>query len=211
MLVVIVPPQVLAPANLDGWWGEIFGAPAGSEERQGRPDPVREIEVVREENGLQRFVTIVRSTSTFVICALQGEILLPFLAPALACDYRVLSEETVFINRCLDTGMPPCGALPWFLSRFVGMGKTFEILFEKESLTADEALELGLANRVIEAGRLESLAIARAEWFASKPAEGLAAAKRMMTAAHWCLGSCFGAEEKAFQWCMSRKHAAERR
>ena len=66
-------------------------------------------------------------------------------------------------------------------------------------------------NRVIEAGRLESLAIARAEWFASKPAEGLAAAKRMMTAAHWCLGSCFEAEEKAFQWCMSRKHAAERR
>ena len=100
----------------------------------------------------------------------------------------------------------PSGALPWFLSRFVGHGKAFEIIFEKESLSAQEARELGLVNHVVSPDSLEQEAIAKAEWFASKPREGLVAAKRMMNAAHWCLGSCLKREEEVFARCLSATH-----
>jgi len=206
VLVILVSPGAFSPSNMSASWDRILMSP----EAEGGCQPPRyprQLDMIREENAFQRFETIVRGMDTIVVCALQGEILFPFLGPALACDYRVVTEDTVFINRCLEANMPPIGALPWFLSRFVGHGKAFDILFETESLTASEALQLGLVNRVVTTDRLEHEAVTRAEWFASKPAEGLAAAKQMMAASERHLETYLERETEVFDHCLAACHA----
>jgi len=203
VLVILVSPGVFSPSNMGESWGGVLGPPPEAGGVRRSPRSLHKLDMIREEKAFERFETIVQRMDTIVMYALEGEILLPFLGPAMACDYRIVTEDTVFINRCLEAGMPPIGALPWFLPRFVGHGKAFEILFETESLTASEALELGLVNRVAPTENLEHEAIAKAEWFASKPTEGLAAAKRMMTASHRGLESYLEREGEVFDYCLS--------
>ena len=49
-----------------------------------------------------------------------------------------------------------------------------------ESLSADEALRLGLANDIIAAGKLRAYAVAQAERLAAKPRAALAATRRLL-------------------------------
>lgn len=206
LLVIIVPPGLLSAENVDRFWDQLKALSPYPNGRGWEATSPGELYLLREENAFRRFISAVRGMKTFVICALQGEIVFPFLGLALACDYRVVSEDTVFTNRCLELGMPPCGALPWFLSRFIGQGKTARILFEEESLSANDALELGLVNRVVCPDELERTAIGLAESFASTPTEGLLAAKRMINAAHGSLGTYLELEGQVFERCLHPDH-----
>ena len=76
-----------------------------------------EIEVARAENAHGHFVEVIRSIDSFVITALSGECDFSYFGQALACDYRIATEDTVFVNRLFKSGTMP-GVLPWFLSPF---------------------------------------------------------------------------------------------
>lgn len=78
----------------------------------------------------------VRRPGIFVIVAFQGEIDMEFFGLLLACNYRIAEDDTVFINRFLELGIPPGAALPWLLPRNVGCARTVATLLEGERLTA---------------------------------------------------------------------------
>ena len=202
VLVIEAPTQLLTPENLDAFWAGVL-----SRQQPGdAPSPVAEtvMQLLREENALCYFIEWVRSLDALVIFVLQGRIDLPFLGLALAGDYRIVADDTVFVSRCLDVGLPPCGALPWFLTRYLGQGKASEILLKSRSIPAAEALELHLVDEVAPVVDLERRVRATAERFASKPRVGLVAAKRSMIAAEASLESYLGQERHIFEQCVNQ-------
>jgi 2-(1,2-epoxy-1,2-dihydrophenyl)acetyl-CoA isomerase len=68
---------------------------------------------------------------------------------ALACDLRVVSDRGVFGEIFVKRGLMPDGGGTWHLPRIVGLGRALEMMLTGELVHADEALRIGLANRVI--------------------------------------------------------------
>ena len=68
---------------------------------------------------------------------------------ALACDLRVASDRAVFGEIFVKRGLMPDGGGTWHLPRIVGLGRALELMLTGDLVPADEALRIGLANRVI--------------------------------------------------------------
>jgi len=71
---------------------------------------------------------------------------------ALACDFRIASQEATFCHAYILRGLASGTAL---LPRCVGIGKATELLLTGRRLSAAEAAELGLVTRVVPADGLE--------------------------------------------------------
>jgi enoyl-CoA hydratase/carnithine racemase len=75
---------------------------------------------------------------------------------ALACDLRIASDRGVFGEIFVKRGLMPDGGGTWHLPRIVGLGRALELLLTGDLIRADEALRIGLANRVIPHGEVHA-------------------------------------------------------
>ena len=99
---------------------------------------------------------------------------------ALACDVLVASEAAKFSLAFSRMGLvPDCGAL-WFLPRVLGPGRAKELLFTSRPVGADEALALGIAQRIAPADRLADEAGELARELAAGPRDALRMTKRLL-------------------------------
>jgi len=135
--------------------------------------------VLRLYRAIDQLILRILDSSLFFISADCGQILPMFAAISLACDYRILGENAVFQNPELELGLIPKGGGAWFLSRILGRGKTIEILLSRKSISVDEAMALGLANRCIAMETFEEDALAIAQELAGLPETSLTLAKRL--------------------------------
>ena len=99
---------------------------------------------------------------------------------SLACDYRIVADNTIFMNTFLKQGMAPKGGEAYFLGKRLGHSKAFELLLSDKAATARQALELGIVNKVAPFSELEALALERAKYFAQYPAGSLATMKKLL-------------------------------
>jgi len=82
---------------------------------------------------------------------------------ALACDMRVLGKSAIIgLTECALGIIPGAGGTQR-LPRLVGVAKAKELIFTAKRMSADEALAIGLANRVVDAGTAVDAAKALAE------------------------------------------------
>jgi enoyl-CoA hydratase/carnithine racemase len=134
--------------------------------------------VSRDADGLREFtrltcdlVLAIRRCSRPVIAALNGTTAGAGAVIAAACDVRVASPaaKIAFLFTKVGLSGADMGAA-WLLPRIVGLGRAAELLLTGDFITADEALRIGLYNRVV----AEPLAEARA--FAETVARGPLAA-----------------------------------
>lgn len=84
-----------------------------------------------------------------VIAAVNGYALGGGTELALACDLRVAGEKAVFGVPEADLGVAPCYGGTQRLARLCGAGIAKDLLFTARKVRADEALRIGLANRVV--------------------------------------------------------------
>lgn len=103
----------------------------------------------REVNVLNSFIIAVISYRRLVISGLRGTVVTPFLGASLASDFRFASGDTVFSLSHVKYGLHAGGALPFFLPKYVGLGKASEYVFNGGEITASEALNLGLINNIL--------------------------------------------------------------
>jgi len=103
-----------------------------------------------------------------------------FLNVSLACDYRIVADDTVFQNPYFKLGLVPIGGGAFFLSRRLGRSKALEILLADKDITADEAKKLGIVDKVVPQEELEKAAVDTARYFAQKPARSLAGLKKLI-------------------------------
>ncbi|MEE2606815.1 MAG: enoyl-CoA hydratase/isomerase family protein, partial [Candidatus Thermoplasmatota archaeon] len=102
---------------------------------------------------------------------------------ALACDLRVASTRAKFGQPEINLGLIPGGGGTQRLCRLLGYGKAMEMTLTGEMVGADEALRIGLVNKVFEPEDLERGALELAENIARKSPYTVRVAKRVVRAA----------------------------
>jgi enoyl-CoA hydratase/carnithine racemase len=102
---------------------------------------------------------------------------------ALACDLRIATERTRLGEIFVKRGLMPDGGGTWTLPRLVGVGKALELMLLGELLSGDEALALGLVNRVVPSAEAEAYTRELAQRLAAGPPLAYARIKRAVWAA----------------------------
>jgi 2-(1,2-epoxy-1,2-dihydrophenyl)acetyl-CoA isomerase len=96
---------------------------------------------------------------------------------ALACDYRIASEQASIGQVFHKLGLVPDWGGTFFLPRLAGMSKALELVWSARMVPAAEALDLGLFDRVVPHARLASDARALADAWAAQPPAAVRRAK----------------------------------
>lgn len=136
--------------------------------------------IYRLYNVINQVILKITSLNKIIIHAISGQVMCLFMNLSLACDYRIATENTIFQNCYLDLGLLPKGGSAYFLSRRLGLGKAYEILLLREEITAEEAYEWGIINKVVPDERLEQSALELAHRFAQRPVGTLSGLKRLL-------------------------------
>lgn len=90
------------------------------------------------------------------------------MSPALACDFRILSDQAYFNCAYANMGLSGDIGTAYFLTKVVGTAKARELMFFPRKVEAEECLREGLATKVVAHAALEAETMA----FARKLAEG---------------------------------------
>jgi len=101
---------------------------------------------------------------------------------ALACDIRVASSRAKFGQPEINLGLIPGGGGTQRLCRLLGYGKAMEMTLTGEMVGAEDALRLGLVNKVVEPKDLGDAAMQMAEVIARKSPYTVKVAKRAVRA-----------------------------
>lgn len=102
------------------------------------------------------------------------------MSMALACDVRIGTPNSRFKTVFVERNLSPDSGMSWFLPRIVGYARAADLIFTSRAVGADEALQLGLLNRVVDADRLLEEAVAYAEEMAQWPPLAIRSAKRVL-------------------------------
>ena len=159
-----MPEDYLSPRTVDDFWQRAREAPVDHAPIGSRALPQM---VAVADASIGRSLTFLRSMSALTIAACEGEVDFDLLGLALACKYRICSEDTTFVNRTLRRDIAPGSGTPWFLARMLGYAKAKQLYLDEVTLTANEALELGIVDRIAKPGTVGQDAMAVAERFAA--------------------------------------------
>ena len=99
---------------------------------------------------------------------------------ALACDYRIASEQAKLSESFVRIGLHPDWGGTWLLPRLVGRSRALEILMTGRMVGAAEAVEIGMVDRVAADLAAETQTLAKS--IADGPALAIAAIKRALNA-----------------------------
>ncbi|MDZ4850051.1 MAG: enoyl-CoA hydratase [Pirellulaceae bacterium] len=89
-----------------------------------------------------------------ILAALNGPTAGLGLVLALYCDIRFASEEARFGTAFSRRGLIAEHGISWMLPRLVGLSNALDLLYSARMIDADEALRMGLVNRVLPHDRL---------------------------------------------------------
>ncbi|HTQ19555.1 crotonase/enoyl-CoA hydratase family protein [Mycobacterium sp.] len=104
-----------------------------------------------------------------VIAAVSGHAVAGGLELALWCDLRVAEEDAVFGVFCRRWGVPLIDGGTVRLPRLIGQSRAMDLILTGRGVKADEALAMGLANRVVPKGQAREAAEQLAAQLAALP------------------------------------------
>src|SRR5918999_2012316 len=129
-----------------------------------------EVPLVHKHFGIERFPELFKLIGTLgkpSICAANGHVLAGALGLALACDLIVAREGVRFGTPEINVGAFPFMIMA-LIYRNVPRKKTNELLLLGDRISAEEALEAGIVNRVVPADQFDDAVNEWAEKLASK-------------------------------------------
>jgi enoyl-CoA hydratase len=121
-----------------------------------------------------------------VIAAVEGYAVAGGLELALWCDLRVAARDAVFGVYCRRWGVPLIDGGTIRLPRLVGQSVAMDMILTGRGVSGDEALRVGLANRLVEPGEALDAALALAADLARFPQRCMRA-DRMSAIRQWSL------------------------
>jgi enoyl-CoA hydratase/carnithine racemase len=127
-----------------------------------------------------KIVLLIQATGKPVIASVNGVAAGGGCNLALACDMRILSDRARFGQVFVRRGLHPDWGGVWFLPRLVGYAKAAELIFSGEVIDAQEALRIGLANKVVPHEELPAATQAFATKFVKSAPIPIALAKKAL-------------------------------
>lgn len=121
-----------------------------------------------------------------VIAAVEGHAVAGGLELALWCDLRVAARDAVFGVYCRRWGVPLIDGGTIRLPRLVGQSVALDMILTGRGVAGEEALRIGLANRLVESGGALAAALELAEELARFPQRCLRA-DRLSAIRQWSL------------------------
>jgi enoyl-CoA hydratase len=121
-----------------------------------------------------------------VIAAVEGYCVAGGLELALWCDLRIAGRDSVFgvFNRRWGVPLIDMGTVR--LPRIIGQGRALDLVLTGRSVAAEEALQIGLVNRLVEKGNALPAALEMAQALAEFPQQGMRG-DRMSLYEQWSL------------------------
>ncbi|WP_394236057.1 enoyl-CoA hydratase-related protein [Niallia oryzisoli] len=133
-------------------------------------------QVLREQYG--PLMKSIMSLEKPVVAAVNGVAAGAGFSLALACDFRLASEKSSYINAFINIGLIPDSGNLYFLQNLVGYAKAMEISVLGEKISADKAKELGLVTKVIQTENWDEEVSRFSENLAKLPTKAIGLIKR---------------------------------
>jgi len=133
-------------------------------------DPAEALVMARQAHQLMELVSACPKP---VIAAVNGYALGGGCELALACDIRIASDRARFGQPEVNLGIIPGWGGTQRLTRLIGRGRALELFFTADHIDAQEALRIGLANRVVPHEELLNTALEMARKICSKSRSAL--------------------------------------
>jgi 2-(1,2-epoxy-1,2-dihydrophenyl)acetyl-CoA isomerase len=113
-----------------------------------------------------------------MVAAVNGVAAGAGFALALCCDVRIGSEAARFTTVFQERNLPPEGGMSYLLPRVVGVSRALDLAMTSRRVDAEEALRIGLLDRVVPAERLMEEALAYAASICALPPSAVRVSKR---------------------------------
>lgn len=133
--------------------------------------------------GLHSWIEAVRTFPKPVIAAVEGPAAGAGFSLALACDFVVAASNAVFVMAYSNIALSPDGGGSWSLSQALPRQLVTELLMCGERISAERLHQLGLVNRLADAGNALQTALALAERLNGRAPNALASIKELISEA----------------------------
>ncbi len=144
------------------------------------PEQLDEMEERRRMDRLQDITRKVRQAPFPVIASVQGYAMGAGCEFALCSDLIVAARDAQFGFPEVSVGLSVTGGISRILPMVVGHARAKELILLSKRFSAEEALQLGLVNRVVEPGELEAVTMELAQALRDQPPLALAFAKAVL-------------------------------
>jgi 2-(1,2-epoxy-1,2-dihydrophenyl)acetyl-CoA isomerase len=171
-------PSIRALVLTGSGKGFCTGADLSGPRGQGPSGPGATREVMKGSS--QRLIRALWELEKPVVAAVNGVAAGLGAHLAFASDFVVAAAEARFIEVFVRRGIAVDAGGAFLLPRLVGLQKAKELVFFGDDLSADEALRIGLASKVVPADQLETTARDWAERLAKGPTFAIGMSKRLL-------------------------------
>ncbi len=131
-------------------------------------------EFYRFQSRLARLTLAMRRAPQPIICSVHGAAAGLGFSFALASDIRIVTGDARFSAAYINIGLGGADmACSYFLPRLIGAGRAYEFMLTGDSMTAQQAFELGLVSRMVERDDLIDNSVEMAKQINSKNSMGV--------------------------------------
>ncbi|MBH1963443.1 MAG: enoyl-CoA hydratase/isomerase family protein [Comamonadaceae bacterium] len=156
-------------------------------------------------------VMVISRAQVPVIASVQGAIAGGGISLALACDLVLAARSTRFVTAYAQLGASSDGGLSFRLMQRVGSARALELLTLHDTLTAEQAHELGLINGVVDAESADAGALLWAHKLVALAPQAVAEFKQLIAVqSREALQAQLDREKAAFQRCAGTEDFARR-
>jgi 2-(1,2-epoxy-1,2-dihydrophenyl)acetyl-CoA isomerase len=152
----------------------------GFREALQKPGPERRSEFeARVQSAAPLFIQMARMPQP-IVARVRGAVAGAAVGFVAGSDIAICSDTAIFIVAHVHIGASPDGSTSYYLPRMVGVRKAKELAIFGAKLTAPDALELGLVNRVVPDAELERVAEEVVTAIVAAPATSVRRIKTLM-------------------------------
>jgi 2-(1,2-epoxy-1,2-dihydrophenyl)acetyl-CoA isomerase len=181
---------------------------AGGDLKKLREEPVNSAEALIEP--MHAAIGLLTELDVPVLASLHGAVAGAGLSLAIACDLAIAAEGTLLNLAYVNVGVSCDVGASWHLPRLVGLRRALEIALLSETIDANEALRLGLVNRVVPQLSLKAETLKFAERLAAGSPIAMGHLKRLMRESFsHDLREQLAAESAAFKACAASADFSE--
>ena len=130
--------------------------------------------------GIQDVVRDIYNLEIPTIAMVNGTCVGAGFDMALSCDMRIGSDEAKFMVANIKAGFIPDDGGTYLLPKVIGLAKACELVFTADPVDAEEALRIGILNRLVPQDDLEEKTLAFADQIANGPSIAIKMAKTLM-------------------------------